>query len=67
VAAVKLQDLKTEGYVRVGDIRVSRAKLNEIDENLKVVERLVDALGIIKAAGVKEESRILETLGYTSN
>src|SRR6266571_3092758 len=69
VAAVKmmLQDLKTEGYVRVGDILISRAKLNEIDENLKGVERLVDALGIIKASGVKEEEgKVLETLGYTS-
>ncbi len=69
VAALKmmLQDLNTEGYVRVGNLLISRTKLNEIDENLKGVERLVDALGIIEASGVKEEeSKVLETLGYTS-
>ncbi len=62
-----LQNPKTEGYVRIGDLLISRAKLNEIDENLRGVERLVDALGIIEASGVKEEEgKVLETLGYTS-
>ncbi len=64
---IALQDFKPEGYVRVGDLLISRAKLNEIDENLKGVERLADALGIIEASGVKEEEgKVLETLGYTS-
>jgi len=69
VAALKmmLQGVKTEGYVRVGDLLISSAKLNEIDENLKGVERLVEALRIIQASGVKEEEgKVLETLGYTS-
>ena len=63
-----LQDFKPEGYVRVGDrFFISRAKLDEIDEKLRGVERLVDALGIIEASGVKEEGgKVLETLGYTS-
>ena len=69
VASVRmaLQDFKPEGYVKVGDRFVSRAKLDEIDEKLSGVERLTDALGIIEASGVKEEGgRVLEILGYTS-
>jgi predicted nuclease of restriction endonuclease-like RecB superfamily len=67
-ARMGLQDFKPEGYVRVGDrFFVSRAKLDEIDEKLRGVERLVDALAIIETSGVKEEGgRVLETLGYTS-
>ncbi len=62
-----LQDFKPEGYVKVGDHFVSRVKLDEIDEKLRGVERLTDALGIIEASGVKEEGgKVLETLGYTS-
>jgi len=64
---IALEDFKPEGYVKVGDRFISTAKLDEIDEKLDGVERLVDALGIIEASGVKDEgSRILETLGYTS-
>ena len=69
VASVRmaLEDFKPEGYVKVGDRFISRAKLDEIDEKLGGVERLVDALGIIEASGVKDEGgKILETLGYTS-
>ena len=70
VASLKmaLQDFKPEGYVKVGDrLFVSRAKLDEIDEKLRGVERLVDALEIIEAAGVKDDgSKVLEALGYTS-
>ena len=62
-----LRDFKPEGYVRVGDLLISKAKLNQIDENLRGVERLADALGIIEASGVKEEEgKVLEILGYTS-
>ena len=70
VASLKmaLQDFKPEGYVKVGDrLFVSRAKLDEVDEKLGGVERLVDALEIIEAAGVKDDgSKVLEALGYTS-
>jgi hypothetical protein len=67
-AKVALKDFKPEGYVRVSDrLFVSRAKLGEIDEKLKGVERLVDALEIVKGSGVEEQgSKVLEALGYTS-
>ncbi len=53
--------------MRVGDRFISMGKLNEIDKKLRGVERLVDALGIIEASGVKDEGgKVLETLGYTS-
>ncbi len=63
-----LQNFKPEGYVKVGDrFFVSRAKLDEIDEELGGVEMLSDALGIIEASGVKEGGgKVLEILGYTS-
>ena len=52
--------------VRVGDRFTSSAKLDEIDEKLRGVERLVDALGIIEASGVNDEGgKVLEVLGYT--
>ena len=69
IASVRmaLEGLKTEGYVRVGDRFVSRAKLDEIDEKLVGVDRLVDALRIIEASGVRDEGgKILEVLGYAS-
>jgi uncharacterized protein len=66
-ARIALQDFKQEGYARVGDRFISRAKLDEIDEKLRGIERLTDALEIIEASGVKEEGgKVLETLGYTS-
>ncbi|MDA4116776.1 MAG: DUF790 family protein [Thaumarchaeota archaeon] len=67
-AKVALKDFKPEGYVRVSDrLFVSRAKLGEIDEKLKGVERLIDALEIVKGSGVEEQgSKVLEALGYTS-
>ncbi len=65
-----LQGVEQEGYVMVGDrLFVSRAKLQEIDEKLRGVEWLKDALEIIEASGVKEEEgggKVLEALGYTS-
>jgi uncharacterized protein len=70
VASVKmaLQDLKPEGYVRVSDrLFLSTAKLDEIDEKLRGVVMLTDALGMIEASGVKEEGgKVLDVLGYTS-
>ena len=70
VEAVRLalQDFKAAGYVRVGDLFISRKKLEEIDRKLAGVERLTDALGIIEASGVKAEDgqRVLDALGYTS-
>jgi uncharacterized protein len=69
VASVKiaLQDFKPEGYMRVGDRFISRAKLDEIDGKLGGVEKLTDALNIIEACGLKEEGgKVLEALGYTS-
>ncbi|MDA4135879.1 MAG: DUF790 family protein [Thaumarchaeota archaeon] len=66
-ARIALRDFKPEGYVRVGDRFISRAKLDEIDEKLRGVERLTDALGLIEASGVKEDvNRVLDALGYTS-
>jgi uncharacterized protein len=66
-ARIALQDFKPEGYVRVGDRFISRAKLDEIDEKLRGIERLTDALSVIEASGVKEDTnRVLEVLGYTS-
>jgi predicted nuclease of restriction endonuclease-like RecB superfamily len=65
--SIALRDFKPEGYVRVGDRFISRAKLNEIDEKLRGVEKLTDALGIIETSGVKQEGgKVLEALGYTS-
>jgi hypothetical protein len=63
-----LQDFKAEGYARVGDLFISKAKLGEIDRKLTGVERLIDALSIIEASGVKEEygQKVLDFLGYTS-
>jgi hypothetical protein len=66
-AKIALQDFKPEGYVRVGDRFVSKAKLNEIDDKLRGIERLTDALNVVEASGVKEDTnRVLEVLGYTS-
>jgi hypothetical protein len=62
-----LQDFKPDGYVRVGDLFVSRAKLEEIDRKLAGVEKLTDALRIMEASELKDDAdRVLETLGYTS-
>lgn len=62
-----LQGFHPEGYVRVGDIFVSRKKLDEIDEKLKGVEMLAKALEIIEACGIKDEGHgILAALGYRS-
>jgi hypothetical protein len=64
---IALQDFKPEGYARVGDLFVSRAKLDEIDQKLAGVEKLTDALRIMEASELKEEAdRVLEALGYTS-
>jgi hypothetical protein len=64
---IALEDFKHEGYARVGDRFVSRAKLNEIDEKLLGVERLADALAIVETSGVKDKGgEVLEALGYTS-
>ena len=64
---IALQDFKAEGYARVGDLFVSRAKLDEIDQKLAGVEKLTDALRIMDASELKEEAdRVLEALGYTS-
>ncbi len=63
-----LEDFEPEGYARVGDrLFISRAKLNEIDEKLRGVERLTEALAIIEGSGIKEGgSSVLDALGYTS-
>lgn len=63
-----LQSFEAEGYTRAGDLFVSNAKLDEIDRKLAGVEKLIDALGIIKASGVKEDDgqKVLDALGYTS-
>jgi len=63
-----LKDFKQEGYVRVSEsLFVSTAKLGEIDEKLRGVVMLTDALEIIEASGVKEEGgKVLDVLGYTS-
>jgi len=62
-----LVDFNAYGYERVGDIFLSRAKLDEIDEKLKGVQLLTDALRVIEACGVKNEGqKVLDTLRYTS-
>jgi len=62
-----LQDYKPEGYARIGDLFVARAKLNEIDQKLSGVEKLTDALRIMEASDLKEEAdRVLHALGYIS-
>jgi hypothetical protein len=63
-----LQGFEAEGYARVGALFISKAKLGEIDRKLTGVERLVDALSIIEASGVKEEDgqKVLDFLGYTT-
>jgi len=72
VASVQmaLRGFNQDGYVRVGDrLFISTSKLNEIDERLRGVERLTDALKIIEASGVKEAEgggTVLEALGYAS-
>ncbi len=64
---IALQDFKPEGYERIGDLFVSRAKLDEIDQKIAGVEKLTDALRIMEASELKEEAdRVLEALGYTS-
>jgi hypothetical protein len=64
---IALQDFKPDGYTRVGDLFVSRAKLEEIDQKLAGIEKLTDALRIMEASELKEEAdRVLEALGYTS-
>ena len=64
-ARIALQGFKPKGYVRVGDRFISTAKLNEIEKRLRGVEKFTEALGIIEALGVKEESgKVLESLGY---
>jgi predicted nuclease of restriction endonuclease-like RecB superfamily len=66
-----LHDFNPVGYVRAGDLFISKAKLEEIEGMLTGVEKLVDALEIIKASGVIREEeadgqKILDALGYTS-
>ena len=57
-----------DGYVRAGDLFVSKAKLDEMDGKLAGVEMLVDALRVIEASGVREKDgqKVLDALGYTS-
>ena len=63
-----LAGFEADGYVRAGDLFISKAKLSEIDGKLAGVEMFVDAMRIIRAAGVREEEgeRVLDALGYTS-
>jgi hypothetical protein len=63
---IALKDFKPDGYARIGDLFVSKGKLQEIDQKLAGVEKLTDALAIIEASGLKGEAdRVLEALGYT--
>ena len=70
VASVKMamKDFEQEGYVRVSDgLFVSKTKLDEIDEKLRGIVMLTEALEIIEASGVKKEGgKVLDLLGYTS-
>ena len=64
---IALRNFEQEGYVRTGDIFVSKAKLKEIEERLAGVEKLAVALRIIEDSGVKQEGgKVLDALGYTS-
>ena len=62
-----LEEFKPYGYARVGDLFLSRAKLEEIDEKLRGVQMLTGALQVIEACGVRGEGqKVLDALGYTS-
>jgi hypothetical protein len=62
-----LQGFKPEGYVRAGDLFVSRAKLDEIDRKLAGVQKLTDALRILEASDLNDEKdKVLQVLGYKS-
>src|SRR5438309_598241 len=62
-----LEDYRPYGYARVGDLFLSRTKLDEIDEKLKGVQMLASALQVIEACGVKGEGqKTLDVLGYAS-
>jgi DNA-binding transcriptional regulator YhcF (GntR family) len=62
-----LHNFEAEGYVRVGNLFVSEAKLDQIDQKLAGVKKLTDALQIMEASDLKDEAhRVLEALGYTS-
>ncbi|MGD0477150.1 MAG: DUF790 family protein [Nitrososphaerales archaeon] len=65
---VALQHFEPEGYSRVGNLFISKRRLDEIGGRLAGVEKLTDALRIIVASGVKEEDgqKVLDALGYTS-
>ncbi|MDG7018603.1 MAG: DUF790 family protein [Nitrososphaerota archaeon] len=66
--ALALAGFEADGYVRAGDLFISKAKLGEIDGKLAGVEMLVDALRIIEGSGVREEDgqKVLDALGYIS-
>ncbi len=63
-----LSGFTADGYVRAGDLFLSKTKLDEIERKLVGVEKLADALAIIEASGVRggDGQRVLESLGYTS-
>ena len=62
-----LENFQPYGYAKVGDLFLSRAKLEEIDEKLRGVQMLTGALQVIEACGVKGEGqKVLDALGYTS-
>jgi predicted nuclease of restriction endonuclease-like RecB superfamily len=61
-----VQGFRPEGYVRVGECFISKAKLGEMDRKLEGIERLTDALEMIEASGVKDGHEVLDALGYTS-
>src|SRR2546428_3475413 len=62
-----LEEFKPYGYAKVGDLFLSRAKLEEIDEKLRGIQMLTGAIQVIEACGVKGEGqKVLDALGYTS-
>jgi predicted nuclease of restriction endonuclease-like RecB superfamily len=62
-----LADFKPYEYARVGDLFLSRTKLDEIDEKLRGVQLLTGALQVIEDCGVKGEGqKVLDALGYAS-
>jgi len=63
-----LQRFEADGYVRVGDSFVSVSMLDEVGRKLEGVEKLADALKVIKDSGFREEEgeKVLRAAGYVS-
>jgi predicted nuclease of restriction endonuclease-like RecB superfamily len=57
-----------DGYVRAGDLFISKRKLDDLGRKLEGMERLTDALKAITESGFREEDgeKVLNAAGYAS-